>query len=158
MPLSKTKKALGEGRAGGPTVDMLLLAHPAPEQVPERGPEAGPEREGPIVLLAPCPAVQSLTPIPLDLGLDHTLHLRKGIVITRGVVLGPHPVPPLPRCPAPLPGGGGTPIPPLALAHGVAPGRGPAPLAGQHSGEEADCTVPHMGPAVVDAQNQTWKT
>lgn len=56
---------------------MLLLAHPAPDLVPKRGPEAGLEKD-PIVLPAPCPAVQSLTLIPLDLGLDHTLHQRKG--------------------------------------------------------------------------------
>lgn len=129
-PLSK-KKALGEGLMGGPTVIVPLLAHQAPDLVPKKGPEAGQEKEEHIVLQAPCPAVQSQTPIPLDLGLDHTLHLRKGIaLITLGVVRAPHPVPPLPQCLVPLPGGGDTPILRLVLAHGVAPGRGLTPLAG----------------------------
>lgn len=72
------KEAPGEGLMGGPIVDMLLLAHPAPDLVPKRGLEAGLEKEDSIVLPALCPAVQSQTQIPLDLGLDHALHLRKG--------------------------------------------------------------------------------
>lgn len=77
MPLLK-KEAPGEGLMGGPIVDMLLLAHPAPDLIPRRGLEAGLGKEDPIVLPALCPVVQSQTLIPLDLGLDHTLHLRKG--------------------------------------------------------------------------------
>lgn len=71
-----------------------------------------------------------------------------GIVpVTLEVVPAPHLVPPLVpplvpllRCPAPLPGGGGTRIPPLVLALGVAPGRGRDPLRDNHSRVEAeDC-------------------
>lgn len=77
IPLLK-KEAPGEGLLGGPTVNMLLATHPAPDPVPKRGLAAGLEKEDPNVLPAPCPAVQSQAPIPLDLGLDHTLHRRKG--------------------------------------------------------------------------------
>lgn len=145
-----------------------------------RGLEPGREKD-PTDLPALCPAIQSQTPIPLDLDLDHTLHLRKGlnlcqniclmqhlntsfsrvsfswfltgipslsslgiVLVSRKAVPAPHPVPllgPLPLCPAPLPGGGGTHILPLVLAHGVAPGRVLDPLIVEHSGVEAeDCT------------------
>lgn len=145
MPLIK-KEAPGEGTLRGPTVDMLFTAHPAPDLVPKRGLEAGLEKGDPIVLPALCRVVQSQTPIPLDLGLDHALHLRKGIVtVTLRVVPAPHPVPPhvhLPLCPAPLPGGGGIRIPPLVLALGVVPGHGLDPPREEHNGVEADCAVP----------------
>lgn len=71
------KEAPGEGLLEGPTVDMQLLVHPAPDLVPKRGLEVGVAKE-PIILPVPCPAVQSQTPIPLDLDPDHTLHPRKG--------------------------------------------------------------------------------
>lgn len=57
---------------------MLLLAHPAPDVVLKRGPEVGLEKDH-IILPVQCPAVQSQTPILLDLGLDHTLQQRKGL-------------------------------------------------------------------------------
>lgn len=72
------KGAPGRDLLGDPTVGKLLHALPAPDLVPKRGPEVGLEKEEPIVLPAPCPVVQSQTPIPLDLDQDHTLHLRKG--------------------------------------------------------------------------------
>lgn len=142
----KKKEALRVGILGEHTVDKLFLAHPAPDPVPKRGLEAALEKEDPIILPAPCPAVQSLTPIPLDLGLDPTLHLRRGIVlINLKVVQAPHPVLPLgllPRCPAPLPeGGGGSHIPPLVQALGVARDHALGPLTGELSGAEPeDCT------------------
>lgn len=144
MPLLK-KESPGEGLLRGPTADMPLLAHPAPDLVPKRGLEAGLEKDVPIALPALCPAIQSQTPIPLDPGLDLTLHLKKGIAsVTPGVVPAPHPVPPLgppPLCPAPLPGGGGTLIPPPVLALGVAPGRGLNPLREEQNGIAAGtCT------------------
>ncbi len=77
MPLIK-KKDPGEGPLGDPTANMLLLAHPAPDIVPKKGLGAGVEKEDLNVLPAPCPAVQSQTLIPLALGLDRALHLRKG--------------------------------------------------------------------------------
>lgn len=158
-PLLK-KEAPGEGPLGGPIVNMLLLlAHPVRDLVPKRGPEAVRGKEDPIVLPAPCPAVQSRTPIPLHLGLDHTRHLRKGVVsVTLKVVPAPHPVPPpgpLPLCPAPLPGGGGTRIPPLVLAPGVAPGRGLNPLnplRDDLSGVEAEDYT-----AMVKVRRQIWR-
>lgn len=160
--LKLKRQTQGEGLLGGRIVDMVLLAHPAPDLVPKRGAQAGQEKEDPIVLPAPCPAVQSQTPIPLDLGLDHTLHLRKGIVaVSLGVAPAPHPVPPLgplPLCPTPLPGEEGTRIPPLALALGVAPGRGHDPLRDNHSGVVAEhCTDPHVGLPVVPVHSQMWK-
>lgn len=73
------KKAPGEGTLGGPTVVMQTPRHPAPDQASRRGLEAGlEEEEDPIVLPAPCPAVQAQTRIPLDLGPDLSLHPRKG--------------------------------------------------------------------------------
>lgn len=157
MPLLK-KEAPEEGTLGGPTVDMLLIAHPAPDLVPKRGLEAALEKEDPIVLPAPCPAVQNQTRILLDLGPDHALHLRKAIVTaTLRVVPAPHHVPP----PGPLPlyrallpgGGGGTHIPPLIPARGVARGHGRDPLRDEHSGIEAEnCTVPYICPATITVQ------
>lgn len=66
------KEVQGEGLLGDPTVNMLLHSClvPKKELVP------GLERD-PIDLPALCRAVQSQTPIPLDLGPGHTL-LRKG--------------------------------------------------------------------------------
>lgn len=150
---------------GGPIVNTPPLAHPAPDLVPKRRPEAGLEKEDPAVLPAPCPAVQSQTPIPLDLGLDHGLdhglHLRKGVApVTPRVVPAPRPVPPhgpLPLCPVPLPGGGSTLIPPLAPAPGVAPGHGLDPLQGELSVVETeDCTAPRIGRVMVEVQRQIW--
>lgn len=76
LPSLVKKKAPGEG---GPIGDMLLLAHQVPDLVQKRRPEAGLEKD-PIALRALCLAVQSRTPIPLDLGLDldPTHQLRKG--------------------------------------------------------------------------------
>lgn len=71
------KQAPGEGLLGGPTVDMQLLVHPAPDLVPKRGLEFGIGKE-PVILPVPCLAVLSQTPTPPDLGPDHTLHPRKG--------------------------------------------------------------------------------
>lgn len=152
------QEAPAEGLLGGPTVNMLLVAHPAPDLVPKSGLGAGLEKEDPIVLPARGPAVQSQTPIPLDLGLDHTLHQRKDIApVPLGGVPAPRPVPPLdplPLCPAPLPGGeGGTPIPLLTLALGVAPGRGLSHLRGEHSGTEAEDST---GPTMVTVQMWRW--
>lgn len=132
---------------------MLLLAHPAPDVVLKRGPEAGQEKDR-IILPVQCPAVQSQTPILLDLGLDHTLQQRKGIV-TRAVP-APHPVPPIGiLCPALLPEGEGIPILLLVLALGVAPDHDLGPLKDGISGVKADdCTVPHIGPAMVMLQSQ----
>lgn len=160
-PLSKTG-ASGEGHMKGPTVDMLLLAHPAPNAVPKRGLEDVLEKEGPVILPALCPAVQSQTPVLLDLVLDHARQLRKGIAtVTLTAVPAPHPVPPLGSlalCPVPLLGGGGIPILPLVLALGVALGRVLNPLKENHIGVEADnCTVIHIGQAVAMVQRQTRK-
>lgn len=161
MELSK-KEAPGEGPSRGPTVDVPLLAHPAPDLVPKNGLEAGLEKEDPIVLPALRPAGQSQTPIPLGIGLDHALHLKKGIgPVTLGVVPAPHPVPPLgplPLCPTLLPGGESTLIPPLVLALGAAPGHGLDPLKDEHSGVEAvDCTALQVDLAMVPVQRQMWK-
>lgn len=155
------QEAPEEGLLGGPTVGKLPPAHPAPHLSPKRGLEAGLEREDPAVLPAPCPVVQSRTPIPLDLGLDHAVHLRKGIVpVTRRAAPALRPVPhpgPLTLRLTPLPGGGGTRIPRLTLAHGVAPGRGLDPLREHHSGVEAGRgAAPQTNLAMVRVQNQLW--
>lgn len=73
IPLLKME-ALGEDIRGVPTVGMLLLAHPAPDQVLKREQDVCLEKD-PIVLLALRPAIQS----PLGLGLGHVLHLRRGV-------------------------------------------------------------------------------
>lgn len=159
-PLSKTG-AQGKGHMRGPTVDMLLLAHPALDTVPKQGLEDALEKDL-VILPALCPAVQSRTPVPLGLALDHARQQRKGIVtVTLRAVQAPHPVPPLGSlalCPVPLQGGGGTPILPLVLALGVAPGRVLNPLKDEHSGVEAeDYTVLHIGQAMATNQRQTQK-
>lgn len=71
------KVAPEEGLLGGPTVDMQLLVHPAPDLVPKRGLEVGIGKE-PIILPVPCLAVRSQTPTLPDLVPDRTLHPRKG--------------------------------------------------------------------------------
>lgn len=152
---------LGEGLLGGPTVDMLLLTPLAPDLVPERGLEAGLEKD-PIVPPALCQVVQSQTPSLLDLGLDHTLHLGKGIVpvtVAQRAVPALRPVPPLDPlslCPAPLPGGGGdTRILPLVPAHGVAPDHGLDRLRDERGRVEAeDCTA-HTEKTMATGQTQT---
>lgn len=146
----------------GPTVDMLLLAHPALDTVPKRGLEDALGKEELVILPALCPAVQTQIPAPLDLVLDHARQQRKGIAtVTLRAVQAPHPVPPpgsLALCPAPLLGGGGTPILPPVLALGVAPGPVLDPLKDEHGGVEADNrTVLHIGQAMATNQRQTQK-
>lgn len=160
-PLSKTG-APGKSHMRGPTVDMPLLAHPALDAVPKQGLEDVLEKEDLVILPALCPAVQSRTPIPLDLVLDHAHQQRKGIVtVTLRAVQAPHPVPPLGSlalCPVHLLGGGGTPILPLVLGLGVAPGRVLTPLKDEPSGIEADkCIVLHTGQAMAVNQRRTQK-
>lgn len=162
IPLLLKRRATGEGLLRGPSTNALPPAHPAPDPAPKKGQEAGPERGDTAVLPAPCPAVQSQTRIPLDLGQDHALHLRKDIVpVTLRAVPAPPPVPhlgPLPLCPAPLPGGGGIRIPPLALARGVVPGHDLNPLRDEDSGVEVvACTAPHTDLATVTVQSHVRK-
>lgn len=82
MILLLKKEAQGEDLLGGPTVNMLLHTRlvPKKELVP------GLEKD-PVDLPALRRAVQSQTPIPLDLGLGHTLHRRKGLHLCQNIYL-----------------------------------------------------------------------
>lgn len=159
-PRSETR-APGEGISGGHTVTIQPLAPPAPHKVPKKGLEASLEKENHIVLPAPCPAVQSRTPILPDLARDHFLLEGKGIVVDQRAALAPRHVPPPGLAtlrPAPLPGEGGSPVPLLVLAPGVSQGHGLDPLKDQHSAIEAEtCTALHIGPTAAKVRSQMGK-